>query len=150
MPLPLLATAEALAGWLGVEFDDDEAEQAEVVLAHASAAVRNEAGVNWVDADGELTELPVGIAELVVRVAARWRDNPTGLRSESTGPLRAEFDGLELTEAERAAIARAMRKPTSGLFVIETTRSDPETATVFLDVEPAGEKMPFLDRGVLW
>jgi hypothetical protein len=134
MTLPLLAEAEALAGWLGVDLDAARQARADVVLAHASAAVRVEASRNWVDADGALDGVPVGIPEIVVQVAARMWANPTGVEAQTTGPFSAQYSPLDLTDGEKQAIAAALRRGTTGgLRTISTTRGDLETMSTVPD-----------------
>jgi hypothetical protein len=100
----------------------------------------------WVDQNGELDEVPVGIPELVVQVAARHWGNPGGLESEATGPLQARYGALTLTDAERAAVQRALGRPTGGLSTLTIDRGCYETGTVWVPTLPApGPLFPFLD-----
>ena len=149
MALPPLATADALSTWLGVDaFTDTDATRADAVMNNASTAVRVEAGRNWVDGAGEnLVDVPLGIAELVVRVAARAWPNPTGNKSQTTGPFSATFGDIELTAAEKAVIARILTPPgsqPSGLWVLKTTRGDFNTGTIYLPTSDGGT-IPYLD-----
>jgi len=153
MPLPSLATTDDLADWLGVTIEDDD-DRAEAVLRHASTAVRVEAGANWMNSTGDALEgVPFGIPEIVVQVAARMWVNPSGATSQTTGPFSAEFTGLELTDGEKAAIARAISTAggagaVTGLWTLQTTREDFETDTIYLPTTPDGGTIPAFDRSM--
>lgn len=144
MALVPLADSGALEDWLGVTFADGaEQDRADAVLAHASAAVRVYARRNWVDEEGELDEVPEGIPEIVVRVAARMLANPSGLQSRTTGPFSATFGELELTDAEKDAISATLRSTTGGVWTLATTRGlTPDTSTILVPVVGSDEPLP--------
>lgn len=129
MALVPLASADDLAAWLGITLTPAQHDRADVVMLHASSAVRVHARRNWIDADGELDEVPEGIPEIVVQVAARMWANPSGLDSQTTGPFSATFGTIELTDNEKDAISAALRSGTSGLWTLATTRgTTPDTS----------------------
>ncbi len=142
MALPAIAEPDELAGWLGIEFTEAQEERAVTVLAHASSAVRVAARRSWVNADGdELEGVPAGIPELVVQVAARMWANPSGVEQEAKGPFSVRHGAIGLTDAEKDAVASAVRAAegttwTGGLWTMSTTRVGPDTRTW---VEVAGQ-----------
>ncbi len=135
MGLPALATPAALAAWLGVTITDDD--RAQAVLRAASTLVRARAGENWVDAAGYLAaDIPDGIPQVVVAVAARVWVNPTGASSSTTGPFSSAWPvGFALTDDEAAMVDAAMGATrVRGLGTISTTRGPVETTDVWVDV----------------
>lgn len=134
MALPALATVAELANWLGQTIADDDA-RAQAVLAAASTLVRGRAHENWVDAEGDLeTEIPDGIGQVVVMVAARIWGNPTSASDLTTGPFKAAWThGFELTDAEADMVDAAIGATThGGIGVLQTTRGDLETSPVLI------------------
>lgn len=155
MALPALASVSALATWLHATIDDEDA-RAQAVLATASTLVRSRAGKNWVDAEGALeSDIPDGIGQVVVLVAARLWLNPTSATQTTTGPFAASWSsGFELTDAEAAMVDDAIgATKIRGLGVISTTRS-PVGVETYVDVEggqPIVADVPDApSRGVLW
>lgn len=148
MALPPLATAAALSVWLNAgAFSTEEEAQAEQHLVHASTAVRVVADRTWVNAAGDTLEgVPLGIPEIVIQIAARTLANPTGAASKSTGPFAANLGAVELTDGEKAAIARAVNgaATTPGLWVLGVSAGDYNTGTVYLPVV-GGEPIIYLD-----
>jgi hypothetical protein len=146
MALPSLAARADLEVWLGVTLVGTEATRADAAIAHASGSVRATASRAWVDAAGTaLLDVPNGIPELVVRVAARMYANPTGNESETTGPFAVKYGPQDLTDAERSQVAALVRAaeasataPTTGLrglFTIRTTREVVETPGPWVNVQ---------------
>ena len=124
-----LATVADLGAWLNETLTTDA--RAAAVLDHASSLVRIAAGVTWL----EPAVVPDGIPQLVVRVAARMWQNPSGLKSATTGPFSGTFGGMELTVSERAEIQRILNPGSlRGIGTISTTRGPIETPSIYVDV----------------
>lgn len=125
MALPPLVTLTEFGVWVGDDLAGDQ--QAEMVLASASALVRAEARRTWTTEDGQLSDVPDQVRTIVLEVAARrWR-NPEGYTSETDGDYtyrqEAETASLYLLDAERDILAR-LRRPRSGLWTLPTTRGE--------------------------
>lgn len=133
--LPLLATVNAFAGFLGASFTSEEELRAEAVLRSASSLVRDEARKTWV-IDDVLTDVSETAYTIVLEVARRAWENPNGLTSEQypeytwRGTDRVE-PGVYLTEGEKKRLQRL--RGSSGLWVQQTTRRDPRCEGVFVD-----------------
>ena len=142
MALPPLATVEQLSDLLEQPIDPDNP-RAVAVLAGASALVRTYTGQDWVDDDGNLTEVPDGVVTVVLQVAERkWR-NPSGAIHETTGPFSVRYsersgDGLFLTDTERRMLARYKR---DALWSMSTTRGEVETGSVRWPYNPPWEPL---------
>jgi hypothetical protein len=123
---PALATVEDLGRWPGVVIGNDQT-SAEALLAAASALVRRHCRQTWLDDDGELEDdIPPAVGVVVVQVAARVWNNPTGVVHDVAGPFSARYAewvaaGLVLTDTEKAMLPAP---PTSGLWAQGTTRGD--------------------------
>lgn len=160
--LVALATVSDLEDLLEVDVTDTD--RAEALLAAASTLVRAETGSAWVDADGDpiwvgtedekLMLVADALTQTVVAAAARaWR-NPQGVVSETKGPFtirhgeEAAF-GLFLTDSERDVIGAAVRlwrgASSPGLWTLRTSRSDGNGDTEYVDVQPPGAPLPYLD-----
>lgn len=127
MALPRLAEVIDLAAWPGVVIDTDQTAQAEAVLSAASAFARGEAGQNWVDANGDLLEVPADVVSVVVQAAARVWTNPEGVTARGVDGVSESFgrsiaDGLYFTALERRTLARYRNSGRSGLWTQGTTR----------------------------
>lgn len=111
--LPALATTDALALRLGVTFSVSETERAAAVLDDASALIRSEAGVDWVDEQGQLLDVPTVVESIALAVAYRAYRNPDGLGQASLGDASVTYDrgpgqsAVYLTRDERRSIRRA-------------------------------------------
>ena len=124
-----LATVTDLGNWLAEDLTDSD--RAPAVLDHASSLVRIAAGVTWLDP----ATVPDGIAQITVRVAARFWGNPSGLKSATTGPFSGTFGDMELTAGERAEIAQIINPGSRrGIGTISTTRGPLETELIFVEV----------------
>jgi len=135
---PPLATPEELEYRIGREFTDAELPRVEAALDDASALVRAEAGVDWIDPDtGLVTGLPDVIKTVVLRVAERIVRNPQGFRSESAGDYsfqRYDADdggGPYLTDREIAIIRKAMGR--TGLWTQRVERDEPCDTTLWCE-----------------
>lgn len=160
MPLPALAEITDFEEWSGVEVEAEDRARVDSYLMAASVLVRSEAHETFVDAEGALeTDIPDAIGTVVVMVAARVWSNPEGFIAEGEGPFtgtRHKDAGqvLYLTETEKTLIHRAIgadTDPAPGLWTLGTTRLDnngtPDLPSVFLDTEPAGDPMPWVNYG---
>lgn len=162
--LPPLAAVEDLESWLGVAtLSGTNATRAEAYLAAASAKVRAYTRRTWLSEDDELDEstptitaddLELVAAGVVVPAAARMYSNPTGLLQETTGPFSARYAdsaalGVYLTDDEKAILRSYCTTARPGLWTQRTTRDDgtgPDTRTIYAEVTPSGEPIPFMDR----
>lgn len=138
--LPRLASIQQFAARLPGGVNDDDLLRAEATLDDASALVRAEAGVTWVNASGELENVPDVIVTVVCAAARRAFVNPNGLTAESIQDYQASFASASpdvyLTKQERNAIRRAVGR--SGLWTLRTTRSD------------VGGDVPSVRRDEIW
>lgn len=161
MTLPAFADLEAFGARIPGGIPSGDEARAQAALDDASVRIRAEAGKTWTSTTGEGEEaetvvdfgadaearpwVPDAIASLTMQVAQRSFSNPDGLSQESTGEWSGSSPDASsdtyLKKSERELVGKAVGR--SGLWVQPTTRGKPETDTVFLDVEPAVEKMPW-------
>lgn len=124
--LPPLATIDQFDARLPGGLSTGDSARAEATLEDASALVRAEAGLTWVDDAGDLTEVPDIIVSVTLAAAKRAFVNPDMLRSEAIQDYQASFGSsspdVYLTKAERDLIRRAVGRP--GLWTLSTTRTD--------------------------
>lgn len=124
--LPSLATVEQFEVRIpgGVEVGDYA--RAQAALDDASSLVRTEASVTWVNAAGELFEVPDVAVTVAIAAARRAFVNPDMIASESIQDYSTTFSSsssdIYLTKAERLAIRRITAR--SGLWTLATTRTD--------------------------
>lgn len=162
--LPPLATVEALEEWLGVAtLTGTNATRAEAYLAAASGKVRAYTRRAWMTEDDALDsstpaitadDLDLIAASVVVPAAARKYTNPTDVLQDTTGPFSARFPdsvalGVYLTDDEKAVLNPYRTTARPGLWTQRTTRDDgtgPDTRTIYADVSPSGEPIPFMNR----
>lgn len=137
MALPPLAHVEALADWIGEPISEAvDTKRAEGVLSLASAMARRYAGATWGDA-----EVPDGVAEVVLQVAARGYTNPEGWRDERVddwgGSGRAVPEaGLFLTASEKSILDEHRPTRTRGIGIVATTKvSAPIAGSGFVPTE---------------
>lgn len=122
--LPLLAEIADLEARLGSQVDDET--KAEALLDYASALVRKHVGELWVDEEGDLTDLPDGVRQVVVEMVARAVANPLGVTQaqETVGPFsqgvsfgQDAHQRIYLTKADKTILGRG----TSGdAFSVDT------------------------------
>lgn len=134
MALPALATPQELERRLGRTLEATfEIPRVEALLDDVSALVRDEAGTDWVDADGVLIAIPASIRSVVLRSVERAVRNPQAFSAESDGDYSYQRtgvqDGAYLTDAERAIIRRAIGR--TGLWTQPVTRGDDYMQTVW-------------------
>jgi hypothetical protein len=145
MTLPALATAQDLERRLGRVLEAPfEVSRVEALLDDVSALVRDEAGTDWVDADGALVAVPASIRSVVLRSVERAIRNPDGFSAESDGDYSYQRtgvqDGAYLTDAERAIIRRAIGR--TGLWTQPVTRGDAYLNTVWGEDQFGCEPFP--------
>lgn len=171
MALPLLATVDDLAAWVGTIATADET-RAEAVLAAASTLVRSETRRAWVvdgggldDSDPTIDDDDLEIARTVVVAAAGrvWR-NPGGLIAETTGPFSARFadwvaEGLRLTDTEKEMLGPYRTTTSPQIWTLATTSGDveigigavPAAGEDWVAVAGSDEPLPVpLPEGDLW
>lgn len=122
--LPLLAEIADLEARLGSQVDDET--KAEALLDYASALVRKHVGELWVDEEGDLTDLPDGVRQVVVEMVARAVANPLGVTQaqETVGPFsngvtfgQDAHQRIYLTKSDKTILGRG----TSGdAFSVDT------------------------------
>lgn len=119
------------------------------MLAGASALVRAETGLTWLnDAGDALVDVPEEVAAIVVQVAARVWVNPQGLVSSPQGDLGSRqwassaSQGLYLTDAEKDTLSRYRAAGgRGGLFTVSSTRGECYGDTIYVPVD--GSENPF-------
>lgn len=122
---PPLVLTQDLEYRVGYVFEGTALTQAESFLDDASALVRDEAGLTWIDPiTGEVTGVPASIRTIVLRMAERVIRNPEGYKQESAGDYSYAFANSEvyLTDAERRIIRRAIGR--TGLWNQPVERGD--------------------------
>lgn len=152
MTLPALATLEEFAVRLPGVFDEEsDGARAQAALDDASALIRSVAGATWTTTDDEDEtivdpDMPDIVRTVCIACARRVFNNPDGIRSESVGGYSASLADssadVYLTKAESAHIRRAAGR--TGAWSLPTTRTTSDADDLYLDVEPAGEPMPYL------
>ncbi|MBM4414906.1 MAG: hypothetical protein FJ035_01245 [Chloroflexi bacterium] len=110
---PALASLSALEARLGVTLTGADAERAAAALDDASALIRADAGVDWVDDEGALTDVPAVVEQVALAVAYRAFRNPDALTQTSLGDASVSYDrsgvqaAVYMTRDERRAVRRA-------------------------------------------
>ena len=126
--LPALSDLEAMGARVVGGIDADDEPRAQAALDDASALVRYEAGLTWVDASDVLDDdIPDIVVTITLAVAIRAFLNPAdGVTSEQIDGYSAGYNagGLYLTKAEKAALNGLPGAGTPGLTTLATTRSD--------------------------
>lgn len=116
-------------------------------MADASALVRSVAGVTWVTDGALVAEVPDIIVTVVLAAAKRAFINPDGVRSEAIDGYSTNYASsspdVYLTAKEERQVRGAVSTG-GGLWTQATTRTEAaDLPTVFLDVEPPGEPIPW-------
>lgn len=107
-------------------------ERARAALVDASALVRAEAGMNWLDEDGGLLDVPDLIQTVTLSVAVRlYRSD--GLRSESIAGYSVAYTdpgvaGLALTADERRLVRQAVGRSSTSVSSVAFEDPWPLTA----------------------
>lgn len=129
-----LADITDLEDRLGRIFTGEETTRVVALLDDASALVRDEAGLTWIDpATNLLTVVPGSIRAVVLRAAERAVRNPDGFSAESAGDYSYQRTNVEpgvyLTDAERRIVRKALGR--SSLWTQPVTRGDEYSQTVW-------------------
>ena len=105
---PPLATIDQLSARVGRPFQPGaETDRANGLLEDASALVRFEAGVDWVDPDtGMLVDVPDVATTITLAAATRAWFNPAQVQSEQLGAAMVRFGDVWLTGAEASRLGR--------------------------------------------
>jgi hypothetical protein len=154
--LPALASVTDLEARLGLDPDtlvEANLARARAALADASALVRMEARLTWVDEGGALTVVPDAIVRVVLGAARRGYLNPDAAVQETAGPFSRRLSesntGVYLTKAE-ADIARRYR-PTGQLWTLRTERDGDESNTIWYQDSFGAEWFPLASGDdVVW
>lgn len=148
---PPFATVDDLTAWLGE--GDLDAARAEAVIGAATVLVRSHVGA-WQWPDGTPRQVPQAFTVVTTQVAARYWQNPTGARQETTGPFSVTYDGggVELTDSEVRMLDQAAHGSSiasKGLWTLSTTRDELEV-TDYRPVEGGGDPIPMFVEGAPW
>lgn len=145
--LPALATTDALALRLGATLAGTELTRATAILDDASALIRSEAGVDWVDEQGQLVDVPTVVESVALAVAYRAFRNPDGLGQASLGDASVSYDrgsgqsAVYLTRDERRSVRRAAGTSAIGTVELVAPWSMP-TSTYPVAVSGGGDPIP--------
>lgn len=158
--LPAFATVDDLELRLPQAISNVDRPRAQAALDDAASLIREAGGKDWVTDDDPpvLDDPPDILLTICCRAALRSFVNPEGVSQEAAGPFSRSIanasSDVYLTKNEVAQVRRAAGKV--GLGTIQTTRGDLETrpvlcdgagregvADVYVDVEPAGQPLPF-------
>ena len=112
MSTPTLASLQQLDARFPGGLSDDDTNRALAALDDASAWIRSEASEDWLDDDGNLSDVPAVIVSICCAVARRVVDNPAGIMQRSIagyseGLSNATTD-VYLTKQEKAMIRKAV------------------------------------------
>ncbi len=90
---------------------DADSARAQAALDDASALIRAEAGITWVNDDDELTDVPDILVTLTCKAAQRVIVNPDGQSQSQTGPFGGAWanasSDVYLTKYEKNLVRRA-------------------------------------------
>lgn len=147
MALPALAEIDAFASRLGTTTSQLDTPRAYAALDDASTLVRVEVGQSWVDDAGALGVVPEIARMVVLSVARRAYENPSGLISRSIGTYREQWSSggtpapaVALTAYERGMLSRL--RDVGGLYTIATTRRSTADWTPIANASPPGTWVP--------
>lgn len=132
MALPTLATAAALADWVGeAAFAGADERRATGALRMASALVRRETGKDWTDPANPaalINPVPEPVEVVTLQAAARAYVNPEFLTGDriDDGQVFRKLDeaGLYLTASEKDLLAPLSGRAFGGLGTVSTTRGE--------------------------
>jgi len=122
MSLPPLATVDDVTARApDLRLDDNT--QVTALLADASALVRSYTRQTWVDEEGNLTDLPDGLAGIVAMIVIRALRIPEGVTQETIGNYSVSYapnatDRLYLSRADKAYLRRISGR--GGAFSVAT------------------------------
>lgn len=105
---------------IGRTLTADETTQANAFITDASALVRDVAGTDFHDDDGNELPTPSAIVPVLVSMVRRAFENPLGSSSEDIGDYRWQGRGtIYLTKRERSIVRRAAGKLGVGAVTLE-------------------------------
>lgn len=144
--LPALASLSALEARLGVTLADADVERASAALDDASALIRAEAGTDWVDDEGALTDVPPVVEQIALAVAYRAFRNPDAFTQTSLGDASVAYDrsgqsAVYLTRDERRAVRRASGTTAVGAIELASPWAMP-ASTYPVSVSGGGDPIP--------
>ena len=153
--LPSLATLEDFGIRLGVEFldaydepTDPDGLKAQAALDDASALVRSEVGLDWVDEYGDLEVVPDVAVSITLAVAGRVYQNPQGFSQATVGDSSVSYaregnaGSLYLTKSERAALRKLGGNPGYGEIPLEKPYTLLPTQE-WVEVTNGGDPFPY-------
>lgn len=106
MALVPIATVEDMVARLGKPVEDGaERDRAEALLSDASTLVRHEAGRTWVDAEGDLEDVPDVAVMTALSAAIRAWYNPSQIESAQLGAVSIRYGDVWLTAVERERLS---------------------------------------------
>ena len=142
-----LATVEQLSARLGITPTGGDAERALAALEDASALIRSEAAIDWIDVDNdELSGVPSVIEAITLAVAYRAYQNPSGasqtiLGDPSVSYAREGSGAVYLTRDERKAVRKAAGISSVGSIALVSPWMA-EAANYYVEVEGGGDPIP--------
>lgn len=150
-----LASLEALSTRLGISppLDAETADgaRAAAALDDASAMVRAEAGLDWLDGEEEDTLdplLPDIVVSITLAAAARTYRNPDGFSQASTGDVSISYSreqqssSVYLTKSEVRAIRRAAGRSSVGSLALESGFMPESADAYWVPVSNGGDPLP--------
>ncbi len=142
MSVPALAELEDLEARMGPLSDPSRAQAA---LDDASALIRSEADVDWLDDDGVLEAVPPVIVMICCKAAQRALTNPGGVSQESLGSFSQQYANASpdvyLTRAERRLVRRETGSQVIGTIQLESPYQN-HVSDIYVPVVGGGEDVP--------
>lgn len=140
--LPALASIVDLNSRLPAELSNvDDESRAQAALDDASALVRQEAGLTWVDALNVLTTVPDVVVTITLEVARRALNRSFVYGAENEDDRDR---GLFLKASEKRILNSFTATTHAGLRVIDTTRGDDADLEFRLDSSaPYSDPIPW-------
>lgn len=140
--LPALATVPDLEARLGSTIvDKSDRERALALLRDASALVRHEAGTNWVDEDGALSDVPDLAVAIACAITIRAYHNPADIDSTQMGAVSVRYRDVWMTKAEADRLARLTR--TAGSLLLTPGFGFERPVAGYVPVDYGGDDFPF-------
>lgn len=149
--LPALASIEQLSERLGVLLDPETADGArgQACLDDASALIRNEASLTWVDEAEDLTTVPDVIEQIALAVAYRAFRNPDGTVATTVGDVSVSYSrenaaggSVFLTRAEQRAVRKAGGRSGFGEIILESPHPLGWRDPLYVPVAGGGDWFP--------
>ena len=143
-----LATVEQLSARLGITPTGGDAERALAALEDASALIRIEAAVDWIDDSDALSDVPSVIEAITLAVAYRAYQNPTGASQTSLGDASVSYaregsvGAVYLTRDERKAVRKAAGISSVGSIALASPWMSEAANYYYAEVEGGGDPIP--------